>query len=82
MTPHLLSNVGQAQTTSDLAYPSHAEIKFIEPMKILSTVFVKTSVLHQHRLFEPLFCLLKHGGITQSPFFGVKVVEGARHMSH
>jgi len=48
MTPHLLSNVGQAQTTSDLAYPLHAEIKFIEPMKILSTVFVKTSALHQH----------------------------------
>jgi hypothetical protein len=49
MTPDLLSSIAQGQATDDSVRPSLAEIKFIEPIQRLSTVFMKTSALHQHR---------------------------------
>jgi hypothetical protein len=44
-----ISSAAQTQAALNLAHPLRAEIKAIEPMKRLSTVFVKTSALHQHR---------------------------------
>jgi hypothetical protein len=65
MTPHRLPALRNPTQHQIWLNASRAEIKFIEPMKRLSTVFVKTSALHQHRLFDSLECVLKRGGKTK-----------------